>query len=109
MGVGKSGFYYNYVITADSARVELYIDKGDGNRNKSIFDSFSNHKQEIEDVFGGSLKWERLDDKRASVIRYFFDQFDLMDKEKWPEQQDQMIEAMIKLDKAFRPFIKQIT
>jgi len=91
-----------------TTRVELYIDNGDGNWNKSAFDSLLKNKPKIEEAFGDSFVWERLDDKRASVIRFSMDQYGIQDKEKWPELQDQMIEAMIKFEKAFRPFIQKI-
>lgn len=107
-GAGKKGISYNYIITTNGARVELYIDNGDGNWNKSAFDSLLKNKPKIEEAFGDSFVWERLDDKRASVVRFSINQFGLQDKDKWPELQDQMIEAMIKFEKAFRPFIQKI-
>jgi hypothetical protein len=108
VGAGKKGITYNYIIAVDHARVELYIDNGHGDWNKSAFDSLAKNKQKIEDAFGDSFKWERLDDKRASVIRFSLTEFGLRDKDKWPELQDQMIEAMIKFEKAFGPYIKKI-
>lgn len=107
-GAGKIGYSYNYIIMAENARVELYIDGRDAAWNKSAFDSLLKHKTKIEDAFGASLLWERLEDKRASVIRFSMDQFGLQDNDKWPELQDQMIDAMIKFENAFRPFIQKI-
>jgi hypothetical protein len=108
IGAGKKGLAYNYVITTEGARVELYIDNGDGIWNKSAFDSLIKNKAKIEEAFGYSLVWDRLGDKRASVIRFLIDQFGIQDKDNWPEAQDQMIEAMIKFEKAIKPFIQKI-
>jgi len=108
IGGGKKGIYYSYNITYKGARVELYIDNGDGNWNKNVFDSLVKSKQKIEEAFGNPFVWERLDDKRASVIRFSLDQYGLRDKDKWPELQDLMIDTMVKFEKAFRPFIQKI-
>lgn len=108
LGSGKAGVYYNYTISTKGARVELYIDNGNGDWNKSTFDTFFENKQKIEDAFEHSLAWDRLDDKRASLIRFPMDQFGLQDKENWPELQDVMIEAMIKFEKVLRPYIQKL-
>ena len=108
VSAGKRGISYNYIITTTNARVELYIDNGDGNWNKSAFDTLGANKSKIEAVFGHSPVWERLDDKRASAIRFSIDQAGLRDKDNWPELQDYMIEMMIKFEKAFQPFIREI-
>ncbi len=107
-GAGKVGVFYNYTITNNSARVELYIDNGDANWNKSVFDSLEKNKTKIEKTIGHSLIWDRLDDKRASIVRFPIDQSGLKDKDKWNELQDQMIEVMIKFEKAFKPFIQKL-
>jgi hypothetical protein len=107
-GGGKKGVYLVYIIANSGARVELSFEIGDANWNKRIFDSFLLNKVEIENAFGNSLIWDRLDNKRASIIRYTINQWGLKDKDKWPELQDQMIEAMIKFERIFRPFIQKI-
>lgn len=107
-GAGKSGISYNYIILKDGARIELYIDNGDYNFNKKAFDSLIRNKSDIESVFGDSLSWERLDDKRASLIRYPISGIGLQDEDQWPQLQDQLIESMIKFDKAFQPYIQKI-
>jgi CBS domain-containing protein len=49
-------------------RVELYIDQGDKERNKELFDGLHSCAEEIVSKVGESLSWERLDNRRASRI-----------------------------------------
>ena len=108
IGVGRSGLSYLYVVVSDRARVELYISREDVNWNKSVFDFLFDNRDEIEGRLGEKVEWDRLDDKQGSYIRYWVSGLGLKDKEKWPEIQDQLIDAMIKFEEAFRPYIKQI-
>lgn len=54
-------------------RVELYIDTGDEERNKQVFDQIYSEKSLIETEVGETLNWERMDDKRASRIALYHD------------------------------------
>jgi len=103
-GAGKSGVAFTYVIHRNWGSVEMYIDhdRETGVKNKAIFDALLALKRDIERDFGDSLEWERLDDKRASRIRKRFESGGLARPETWPALQDQMIDAMIRLDKALR-------
>lgn len=49
-------------------RIELYIDSGDGQINKSLFDALHLKKDEIEEELGHGLDWQRLDNRRASKV-----------------------------------------
>lgn len=52
----------NLVITKESCRIEAYINSGNQERNKSIFDALYAQKDIIEEQYGGHLIWQRLDD-----------------------------------------------
>ncbi len=105
-----SGLNFNYVIRQHDGQVELYIDadqeSGDG--NTKIFDKFQVHKDEIERDFGEALEWESLEGKRACRIRKTVVAGGWQDEEKWSEVYDQMIEAMLKLDKSLRPHFNKL-
>lgn len=108
-GAGRSGLAYNYVILMDACRVELYIDTGDGEVNKRYFDKLYAQKEAIEGAFGALLDWQRMDDRRASRICYLItDKGGLKTPETWPELQDAMIDAMIRLHKALDPRVKNL-
>jgi len=106
-GAGKSGLGFNYSVTQHEAKAELYIDRGKDSEkeSKAIFDQLAAHKTEIEEAFGGPLAWERLDTKRACRISKRIEAGGYRDEEKWVEIHEKMIDAMIKLEKALRPFI----
>jgi Domain of unknown function (DUF4268) len=108
-GAGKSGLSFTFTIRMDSGIVELYIDhdQDTGRGNKAIFDALHSQKASVERDFGGALEWERLDDKRASRIKYEFRDGGLATPATWPHLQDQMIDAMIRLEKAMRPRLKK--
>jgi hypothetical protein len=100
----RAGVSFTYVIwmTEESA-VELYIDTGDKDENKRIFDGLHGKKAEIEQAVGHPLSWERLDDKRGSRVRFVLGEGGLVDEPKWPMIQDAMIDAMDRLAKAVKP------
>jgi len=105
IGATSGGFGFNYAIRSSDAYVELWINQGSSEVNKRIFDRLTTHKQDIEMTFGDRLLWRRMDDKRACSIQYVLSQGGFDDQRLWPRCQEQMIDAMIRLDNAFRPYI----
>lgn len=66
---GTRGFTYGMSFAqTGELRAEIYIDVGDGEKNKAAFDALLAEKQSIEKAFGEALTWERLDSKRACRI-----------------------------------------
>jgi hypothetical protein len=108
-GSGKSGMQYTYLIFKDHGGVELYIDRGKGfdKLNKSRFDQLYKNKDSIEKIFGDKLRWERLDTKRASRVRFNIESVGLRNRENWPELQDKMIDVMVRLEKALKSFVQK--
>ncbi len=109
-GSGVRGLGFNYAITLKSGQAELYIDRGKDcdEENNQIFDKLFSHKDEIEQEFGDTLRWERLNDRRAARISKRIEFAGLRDKEKWPKLQDEMIDAMIHLEKVLKNHIKAL-
>lgn len=109
-GAGKRGLGYNYSITEHEGEVELYIDRGKESEgeNKKIFDEFYLHKDDIEKNFGDKLSWERLDNIRACRIAKSITVGGYRDPEKLDSTMDNMIDAMIRLEKALSPIISKI-
>ena len=109
-GAGRQGLSFNYVITKHDVAVELYIDRGKEaeEENKTFFDELHAKKAEIEEVFGAPLDWQRLDEKRACRIKKVIDIGGYADEEKWPQIDDAAVTAMIRLEKALRPFLSRL-
>lgn len=108
-GAGHYGLQYIYVVLKNRASVEFYIDRGKGRKaeNKQIFDQLESHRAQIDATFEGELTWERLDGKRASRICFrLSDGGFRSSEEEWPVIQAQMIDAMIRLEKAISPHVK---
>ena len=52
-------------------RTELYLDGGEQDANKRIFDELFAQREAFDRAVGAPLAWERLDDERASrIARY---------------------------------------
>lgn len=107
-GAGRTGLSYNYVIGMNVARVELYIDRGESEWNKRVYNILFQHKEEIESLFSKGLEWQLLPNKRACRIQFVFPNIGLNDEDHWDELQDQLIEAMMRFEKAFRSYINQL-
>jgi hypothetical protein len=109
---GKRGLGLNYVVWKEGGRSELYIDRGKGtmDENKAIFDELRADKAGIEQDFGGTLDWQRLEGKRACRICIAFEDMPGLQDEQteWPKTQDAMIDAMIRLEKALAPRIAKL-
>jgi len=109
-GAGVSGLGYNYAITQHEAYVELYIDKGrdSDEENLKIFRQLLMNREEIEKVFGGSLEWQDLQDRRACRIRIIVSGGYRDPESEWPAIHKKMVDAMIHLENALAPYVKKI-
>lgn len=108
-GAGRTGVQWSYVALKDHARVELYIDTTDSEKNKQIFDALSQYWQAIEASFGSHLVWQRLDNKRASRISHEIHTFGgISNYDQWDALQTAMVEAMDKLENALKPHLAKL-
>ena len=106
-GSGVSGISFNLVASKKYGRAELYIDKGNKEENKGIYDALYKLKDGIEKTFGGELVWERLDTKRASRIKVEIPG-NVFINEDWPEMIEFMTDKMMMLEKAVRPKLLKV-
>ncbi len=67
IGFSKGKARFAMVIGRYAPRVEIYFAN---DRDKILFDSMLNYKNELESKFHGKITWERLDNKKASRIKY---------------------------------------
>jgi hypothetical protein len=90
------------------AAVDLYIDTQDREENKRIFDSLLSERERIEGEFGAPLDWQRLDEKRASRVRFLVQQGGVPGESGWPQLQDDMVSAMGRLSAVLQPYIRAL-
>ncbi|MCX6740819.1 MAG: DUF4268 domain-containing protein, partial [Candidatus Parcubacteria bacterium] len=102
VALGMSGVGLNLVISHTYARVEIYINRGDRDDNKQIFDYFYHEKESIEKEFGSPLIWERMEDKVTSRIKYQLDGVNAFEKEDWVKINQFLIDATIRMEKIFK-------
>ncbi|MCR6488914.1 DUF4268 domain-containing protein [Amycolatopsis sp. OK19-0408] len=74
-----SGPYGHYALTFSRLgfRVEIYLDTGDNDTTKAIFDVLHQRRNAVEDELGFEVTWERLDNNRASRIAAYLTDFNV--------------------------------
>lgn len=100
-GSGVRGVGFNFGAGRAYGRAELYIDRGEKEENKFIFDLLYAKKEAIDIAFGRELTWERLDDKRASRIKSEMPG-SIFDPDQWTELIEFMTDAMVRMENTFK-------
>lgn len=103
-----AGSEINLQILKDGAAVELYIDGGDAESNKSVFDALWLQQGSIEQAFGATFQWMRLDDRRASRVIWRTGDGSLSNPDSWPGLYDLLLDRLEHLDRAFRPYLLKL-
>ena len=89
----------NHVTTRNALDVELYIDN-----SKELFFMLKENKDDIEQNAGLKFEWKELENKQASRIIHT-ENVDLNNRDKWPQQFDWIMDTILKMKKAFRPYL----
>lgn len=105
---GIRGLGLNLAVRQQESNAELYIDRGEFEENKSVFDQLNKHQSEIESRFGFRLEWERLEDKRACRIKSVVGGGYRSPELDWPKIQQALVERIAALEKALRPFLDKL-
>lgn len=100
-GSGVRGVGFNLVASRTYGRAEVYIDRGDGAENTSIYNQLHAQKDAIEAAFGRDLTWEPLEGKRACRIKSEM-AGNIFDRDQWPAMIDFMTDAMVRMESVFR-------
>lgn len=74
--------------------------------NKDLFDKFYDNRDQIEESCGFKLKWNRLDNKKASLACTYIQGLDFEHTENYTELMNKSIDLVLTLKKAFVPFLK---
>lgn len=106
---GISGLWFNYGLTRDGTKAELYIDRGDAELNERIFGHFLAHREAVEQQIGGQVSWQRMEERRACRIAILHDNHGYMAPEAdWPALISQVVESMFRLEGALRPYFASV-
>jgi hypothetical protein len=105
--IGRHGFSLNYAVRERESQVELYIDRGpdSDDLNLKLFNELKQHREKIEAEFGGELEWQDLPENRACRIRKVIQGGYRSPESEWSHIHEALVENMIRLDKALRPFV----
>lgn len=88
-------------------RTELYIDTGNGEKNKALFDWLYDQREDIHPKLGKDLEWERLDDKKASRIALYRKGSILSNEDELIEIRNWHIDNLINFKKILSPLVKK--
>ena len=107
---GRSGITFTGAFTrrdgVPGLRAELYIDVGDREQNKELFDQLHEQRESIEASLGETLGWERLDDRQASRICLNYpDEAAIANRELWPYLQPWLTQALGTMRQTFAPHL----
>ena len=80
--------------------VEFYI-----NNNKELFDRLFEQKDEIEQQLGFPVVWDRLDNKKASRIKYIIDGLNFDDHSNYETLMIASIDAAVKMRDVFKQYL----
>lgn len=80
--------------------IELYI-----NDNKEIFDKLYENREEIEEKFGHKLIWDKLENKKASRIKYYIKGLNFDNHSNYDELIDESIDSATKMRDIFKKLI----
>ncbi len=103
-GIGRSAFVLNFVMRQEDCQVECFIDIGKGaeEANVQVFKELEAQKAEIEAAFGEALDWQELSESRGCrICKVMLGGWKSPEAE-WPNLQDKMIDAMVRLERALK-------
>ena len=108
---GTRGLQFVFWVNQFSTRIELRIDRGKGSEeeNLKILNSLKNHTNEIETSFGEGLQWADLEGYRVCSVRKDYEGGGYKNSiDEIEAITEKLVESMLKLEKATKPFIKQL-
>jgi len=108
-GAGKAGLMWTFVAMKNKARVEFFLCHSDSEINKNRFETLLPIKEEIEKSFGASLNWDFNENRKQQYIRSNCQYGGIDNVDQWSELHHDMIDRIIRLEKAIGPHIKSLS
>jgi hypothetical protein len=101
--IGRAGFSISYGLRQRDNSVFLQIDN-----NQPTYDALMDQKEAIEAEFGAPLVWKEEDGQLGRSIIFRQEGGYRSDPDEWPAIQEQMIDAMLRLDRVMRPLVQAL-
>ena len=98
-----------YLTRAARSRLtaQCYIDTGDADTTREVYDHLHDRRDVIEEAFGAPLKWRPLDGARASTIDADFPgDVNIEDRDRWPDMWQWLVPTMGRLADAIDPHLR---
>jgi len=93
------------IATQNNARIEIFINSGNEEKNKEIFTFFKKYKDKIEGIFGDKLRWRDhgINGKimKSRIIDYEYSGVNIDDKDDWDKIINFFLDGVKKIDKSF--------
>lgn len=81
--------------------VEVYIAD-----NKDLFDKLKSLRTEIESKLGFEMNWERLDNNKASKIKYYIPGLDFNKQDNYPKLMQNIIKKVVVIRDIFKEYLQ---
>ena len=111
-GAGITGLSYSYWVNKTDARIQFWIDRGkdQGELNNSLFDQLAANQDQIDEIAGSKLTWDRMPDARgAKIVRELAGMPGYSaSPEEWSASMPEMIDAMDAFHRALDPHVKNL-
>ena len=101
IGTSKAHLAIDLINKDGIVVAELYIT----DETKELFDDLYDHKDEIERELELKLIWDRLDNKKASRIKYHIEGLDFDNHENYDYLINTAIDTIIKMRKVFKEYV----
>lgn len=109
IGASRKGIKYRFCMRQQGNRVGVYIDVGDPDENRQIFERLRSEREQIEEEFGQSLSWDELETKRACRVEHHSDRGGWGSPEdEWTDIQQDMVNRMVRLEQAVSPVLVNV-
>jgi hypothetical protein len=102
--------WYDVAIGSSEAHIAIDLINKDGNivvelyisNNKEVFDDLFSKREEIEQELGFNMTWDRLNNKKASRIKYYIQGLNFDDHSNYEDLMRQAIDTAVKMREVFK-------
>lgn len=100
---GRQGFSYVYTIRQHDSQAHLWIAD-----DEAAYDRLVGQNEQIEQEFGSSLIWKKEVGQKGTLIGAPVAGGYRSDREEWPKVQNDLVDAMVKLERVLKPRLARL-